>query len=189
MVYLSVPDDYGCQLTLGQPRTSPRQQGRPPAKAKLTFRSVSSYGRERGEKRGKSGGRGYEKRLETIKHTAYRTNRSNVRGEQAKVNGKNGRPENRLDLKKRIFQHTHAHTTIRVVSAQPSAIALFYTSLYHIRINSSHFLSVAAYKSVDFMSHGRLHWKQQGSAKNKYYSFFIPVSSCSGWWLEEFLIN
>lgn len=51
LAYLSAPDDYDCLQTPGGPRASPRQQGRPPAKAELTFPSDSSWGDERRRRR------------------------------------------------------------------------------------------------------------------------------------------
>ena len=48
LLYLSVPDGYGCQQTRGHRRASPRRQERPPATAMLTSPTASSCKRGRG---------------------------------------------------------------------------------------------------------------------------------------------
>lgn len=42
LLYLSVPDGYGCQWTPGNRRTSPRRKGGPLAKATLSSPTTSS---------------------------------------------------------------------------------------------------------------------------------------------------
>ncbi len=125
LVYLSVPDGYGCRQTPGQRRALPRQRGRPPAKAKLTSPTVSSWERRERGKEGRKGHRGggrrghkgmlqlhpqkNDQRNSTANKTyiAFWTSRNNVRGEPAKVKGKSDKLENRGKQRKIFFQHRH----------------------------------------------------------------------------------
>lgn len=106
LVYLSVPDGYGRQRTPGHRRASPRQRGRPPAEAKLTSPTVSSWERDTGERGAQKDQRGERRRKrarEDIRtstpkldrrqnkqtnNIAFWTSRNNVRGEPAEVKEK-----------------------------------------------------------------------------------------------------
>lgn len=125
LVYLSVPDGYGCQQTPGQCRASPRQRGGPPAKANLTFPTVSSWDRDRGDEgqRGskgeRGGGRVHERRL-VQPSTPSEKNIGGRTAEQTKIlffeqaktmwevsQQRSEKNENRVDVRKTFFPHRH----------------------------------------------------------------------------------
>lgn len=126
LVYLSVPDGYGRQRTPGHRRASPRQRGRPPAEAKLTSPTVSSWERDTGERGAQKDQRGERRRKrarEDIRTSTPKLDRRQNKQtillfEQAETmwevsqqrsKKKNDKLENRVNLRKIFFQHKHTY--------------------------------------------------------------------------------
>lgn len=136
LVYLWVPDGYGCRRTPGRRRASPRQQGRPPAKAKMTSPTVSSWEGEGGEKKAKDGEqeRTHEKRLEPhSKQKILQCERWLDKGQRKK----NDTLESRIHRRKIFFQHgdtanatavqlCYQHPLMRVSMSLGLALPIFF---------------------------------------------------------------